>query len=364
VNISPPVDYSYVSLENYGMQTIDGAKPDAVQTLYVGTCNKGVWKTTDGGDTWVKANTGTFYNKDGSVFTGVDNVLDAGRNWTMAVDPTDSNVVYTTAGYGYSQSLWKSTDGGTNWTEQLGDEGAQTSAVVYTAAIDPYNHLHLVLTMVSWQGYGGDAGLQETQDGGDTWTPHPPTGNPGDSPSGWGHGQYVFFVGQNDDGSPDTDGKVWLVTTQGDGLWRTTDGSQTWTQVSQFEMTHGQASMYRSPVTNAIYVGGIGDVYRSLDNGQTWSHTGAQDGSDGYGGIVGDGAHLWGMLSNTGVSSGGPYQWQILPENDTTSSTGSSAWKFYNDQSFQDGPMSMVYDSTNHVLYASQWSTGLWRLKL
>jgi hypothetical protein len=368
-NVSPPVDYAYEDQKNYGFQTVDGAKADALTTLYVGTCNKGVWKTTDGANTWTKVNTGTFYNNDGTVYaeppySGVLNPLDAGRNWTMAVDPTNSDIVYTTAGYGVSQSLWKSTNGGVDWTEMLGEVGRMTSAVVYTIAINPLDPLHLLLTMVSWQGYDSDAGIQESRDGGTTWTPRPPTGKPGDTPSGWGHGQYVFFVGQGDDGKPDVDGNYWLVTTQNDGVWRTTDGSQSWTRVGEFEMTHGQESMYRAPSTNALYLGGVGDVYRSLDNGQTWSPTGAQSGQDGYGGLIGDGARIWAMLSNTGVSTGGPYRWQLLPENDTTSSPGASSWSFYNEQEFQTGPMSMVYDSTNHVLYASMWSTGFWRLRL
>jgi hypothetical protein len=122
--------------------------------------------------------------------------------------------------------------------------------------------------------------------------------------------------------------------------------------------------MYRSKTSNALFLGGVGDVFRSTDNGKTWSPTGAQADADGYGGIVGDGAHVWAMLANTGVSSGGPYRWQILPEDDVTSSPGASKWSFYNDQTFEDGPMTMVYDSADQVLYASMWSTGLWRLRL
>ncbi len=369
-NVTPPsVNLTYTSISNYGMQSMDGAKADALQTLYVGTCNQGVWKSTDGAGTWAKIDTGTFYNNDGSVYAAppyksTANPLEAGRNWTMAVDPTNSKVVYTTAGYGVSQSLWGSTNGGVDWTEMLGKEGMMTSNVVYTVTINPLDHLHLLLSMFSWTGYSSDAGIQESHDGGKTWTPHPPNGQAGGSPTGWGHGQYIFFLGQKDDGTPDTAGQYWIVTTQTDGVWRTTDGSNSWTQVSKFSMTHGQESLYRTKSTNALFLGGVGDVYRSTDNGSTWSATGAQTGADGYGGLVGDGAHVWAMLSNTGVSTAGPYKWQILPENDLTSAPGASNWSFYSDQSFPDGPMSMVYDTTNHVLYASMWCTGVWRLRL
>ena len=37
---------------------MDGAKPDAPLTLYVGTCGYGIWKATDGGSTWRHVSTG------------------------------------------------------------------------------------------------------------------------------------------------------------------------------------------------------------------------------------------------------------------------------------------------------------------
>ena len=369
-NVTPPgVDIAYVAIQNYGLQSLAGAVPDAPQTLYLGTCDQGVYRTTDGANTWTKIDTGSFVNNDGTPYTAQGpggNPVDSGRNWTMAVDPTDSNVVYTCPGYGFSQSLWKSTNGGVDWREMIGSAAATSSNSVYSIAIDPLDHLHLVLTLFSWMNSdaNGDAGLLESHDGGESWTVHPPTGSPGGTPSAWGHGQYVFFVGQNDDGSPDIQGNTWIVTTQLDGVWRTDDGSQTWTQVATFDMTHGQESMYRSRSTGALFLGGIGDVYRSTDNGRHWSATGAQSDADGYGGIVGDGARIWAMLSNTGVSTQGPYRWQVLPEDDVTSSTASPHWSFYDDQTFQDGPMSMVFDPVHAVVYASMWSTGMWRLTL
>ncbi len=53
--------------------------PSHPGTVYLGTSSLGIWKSTDCGSTWVHINTG----QNGAV-------LDAGRNWTMVVVPTNS----------------------------------------------------------------------------------------------------------------------------------------------------------------------------------------------------------------------------------------------------------------------------------
>ena len=81
---------------NYGFQTLV-MDPSDHRTLYVGTCYQGIWKTTDGGQTWAKADTGA---------NGAQ--IDSGRNWTLAIDPFHPRTLYTTAGYG-ANGLWRST---------------------------------------------------------------------------------------------------------------------------------------------------------------------------------------------------------------------------------------------------------------
>src|SRR3990172_4839657 len=137
--ISPPVDYAYVALSNYGIQGLDGAKADAPKPLYVGTCLYGVWKSTDGGDTWTQTD---------DPFTG--------RNWSLVVDPTDSDVVYTLDGFGTS-GLWKTTHGGASWVH------ISTKSLAHIE-IDPLDHLHLLMTE-----HSGNYDLWESLDGGSTW---------------------------------------------------------------------------------------------------------------------------------------------------------------------------------------------------
>jgi hypothetical protein len=343
-----------VSLSNYGLLSLAGAVADAPGTLYVGSSGYGVWKTTNGGSSWSQISTGTNSTS-----------VNAGRNWCMAVDPSDSQTVYTCSGYS-AGGIWKSSNGGQDWTDILAQVESDPTVGTndfYNVAIDPNNPQHILVTSHSnWQPFNGGtaAGVLESTNAGNTWTLHPPT-------ESWGAGHYIFFLGQTDDGSVDIAGQYWILTTQDSGIWRTDNGGTSWTQVATWTMTHGMESMYRSQSTGALYLGSIGEIYRSTDNGVTWQATGAQSSSDGYGGIVGDGQHIWAMLANTGVSTGGPYQWQILPESDLTSAppfgSSSSHWSYLNQQTFQDGPMSMVYDPVNQSLYASQWSTGLWKFQ-
>lgn len=68
--------------------------PSSPSTIYVAS-PRGVFKTTDGGVSWTWS-------------TGVA----AFTIWSLAVDPTDAGVVYAAAG---TSGMWKSADGGESW---------------------------------------------------------------------------------------------------------------------------------------------------------------------------------------------------------------------------------------------------------
>jgi photosystem II stability/assembly factor-like uncharacterized protein len=279
----------------------------------------------------------------------------------VRVDPTNSSIVY--AGIPkQSSGLFKTVNGGASWTQLL---PANYEHDVYGLAIDPFNHLHLLLTFhscqVNWPlvsgGVDGAAcGLLESLDGGSTWITRTAAG-------GWsGASQFAFFVGEKNDGTPDASGSVWIVSNQnGQGIWRTENSGSTWSHVGNFDQTHGMQSLYRS-ANNALYMGSVGKIFRSLDNGRTWSDTGAQSSGDGYGGIWGDGTHVWAMLANTGTAVFGPYRWQSLLETDSTSSPSNSHWSFFGATTYSDGPGWVIYDPINKVVYSSQWGAGVFKL--
>ena len=330
--ITPPISLTATDFgnQNYGTQTI-ALSPADPSIVYLGTCYQGIWRTGDHGVSWTKVNVGE---------NGAN--LDTGRNWTLAVDPNDPNVVYTVAGYGYGQGLWKSTNGGRDWRQMLSDAvRGRTTGDIYSVAIDPDDHQHLLLGSHSPWGDGqGASGVLESRDGGISWIVHPP------QPS-WGSGHYVLFIASD----------RWLVATQSNGMWLTADAGDTWAKVSDANMQHGATQLYRA-VDGTLYVGAATTLLRSTDEGQSWSPVGPRS-QDGYHAIIGDGRRLYALAANTGGNTVDPD-----PSFSISAETDGQSWQPYNGgrQTFTDGPMSMAYDARNKVLYSSSWGAGVWRL--
>jgi hypothetical protein len=91
----------------------------------------------------------------------------SGRVTALAVDPTNSSVVYLGAAEG---GVWKTTNGGMSWTP-LTD--TQASLAVGSIAIDPSNH-NTIYVGTGEENFNGDAyfgaGILKSTDGGSTWT--------------------------------------------------------------------------------------------------------------------------------------------------------------------------------------------------
>jgi MYXO-CTERM domain-containing protein len=69
--------------------------------------------------------------------------------------------------------------------------------------------------------------------------------------------------------------------------------------------------------------------------------------------VHGDGTTLY-----TGKSFGANQPFSVSPETDGVT------WKPFNTQMFPDGPYEMAYDAQNGILYSSNWSSGVWALKV
>lgn len=102
-----------------------------------------VSKTYDLGDTWIR------YDLTDTV----------GKTEALAVDPSNSDIVYAGGYEGSNAALYKTTDGGSNWTNMSAGLGGWT---VRTIAIDPDNTSILYAGTVD--------GIYKSTDAGTTWT--------------------------------------------------------------------------------------------------------------------------------------------------------------------------------------------------
>lgn len=331
VNITPPgVSLSFNSPpNNYGTQVIL-TDPQHAGTVYVGTCYQGIWKTVDGGKSWRKINTG----QNGAQLDG--------RVWGLALDHFNPQLMWAANGAGGAQGIWKSTDGGVDWTiSDINTVNGQTiSNDVYSYTTDPYTPNHVLVTFhTGWNANTSSAGFLESLDAGRTWIVHqPPPGSDAAS-------AYIFFLDNS---------RTWLLTDD-DGYYRTSDGGATWKKVSNAQHQHGGNQLYRAR-NGTLYAGAVGAIMRSSDDGLTWTPV-AQTGHDGYNAVIGDGTYIYAQEANTGGNTAGSPQPYLYTREDD-----GLTWRPYNGQTFSDGPMSMAVDPATHTVYSSNWDAGVWKL--
>ena len=130
-----------------GEMTSIAVHPDDPQTVYVGTRDAGVFKSTDGGVSWTPA-------RNGLIFVPIR---------TLVADPSNGQVVY--AGTDFN-GVWKTSDGGASWAQAGGD--LSPTGVIMALVIDPSD------TATIYVGVGAGAYLHlgnifKSPDGGATW---------------------------------------------------------------------------------------------------------------------------------------------------------------------------------------------------
>jgi len=309
--------------------------PGNPSTLYANTNGTGnaklFWKTTDGGANW--ENIGDF----GGTTQGVG----FGR---IRIDPKNSDHLYTGIEMGETTSadgFWVSTDGGNNWTRPAGwttlcqgiTSGNFTD--VYDLAVDPSDFNHVLASSRSWV-----AVVAESKDGGATWKSI-------EIPGANGNDYNIDFLSAPARGVGN--GNTWLVSCPS-GIWRTSDAGTNWSKINtSFQIMYHTGIYYSN--TGALYMGGYPLPLKSNDNGITWQQiTTGLSPFGSYFVIVGDGTTLYTAHTNvwTFPNSGSV---QISPESDGLT------WTDYKPsgtaQQITNGPLSMAYDSLNHIMYSA-----------
>ncbi|MDX1450325.1 MAG: hypothetical protein R3246_14845, partial [Acidimicrobiia bacterium] len=294
--------------------------PDDTDRLYMGVDRDGVYRSTDGGTSWVRLQNGIDTGAvadapkialgsagvSGTQFIAVkmgDRVYtspDGGTTFTrqtdttdgiwffgwcnvIAVDRTDESILF--AG---GSNLYRSTDGGASWTK-VGGYGTNVHPDMQAVAFDPTDHDHLYVA--------NDGGIWASTDNGVTWS----------FASQGLVGTHIYVMGvsdtatlryggaiQDDDGFHFTGSIDWDALGAGEGgyveydpadhrvmyhdtwfseLRKTTDGGATWNNLGFSTDTN-----YAEPITisrqdsdRVLVIKGGGTVSRTVDGGATWA---------------------------------------------------------------------------------------------
>lgn len=190
------------------------------------TGNDGViLRTTNGGINW---NTVSIQNAAGSI-TKVE-FVNSGTGWIF--------------GYGYlpQGSIWKTTDGGATWIEQI--HGSNTEGVKWASAVDPNTCYYITGTITN-------TAIFKTTNGGSNWNQlsYPSPGNL------W----WIKMVSAN----------TGYVCGDAGRLYRTTDGSA-WNQVST-PTSNNYTTTDWTDINNGVLGAGSGFTARTTNGGQSWS---------------------------------------------------------------------------------------------
>jgi photosystem II stability/assembly factor-like uncharacterized protein len=299
--------------------------PNQPNVFYIGVNNGGVWKTTDFGRTWkpifddqptgsigdiaiAPSNPNTIYVGSGegiqrpdlSVGDGIYKSTDAGKTWQniglkdgqqiggIAIDPTNDNIVFVAVlGHPYGpnteRGVFRTTDGGKNWTRVLYKD-ENTGAIQVT--IDPNNPKIIYADL--WAGRqgpwengawnGAESGLYKSTDGGDTWKKLV-TGLP---TVAQGLGRIGFCI------APSNSNRLYATVDAGEkgGIYRSDDAGETWKNMSSDNRYWGRGSDFaeiKVDPFNAdiVYTANV-VAWKSTDGAKTWKDFRGAPGGDDY----------------------------------------------------------------------------------
>jgi Sortilin, neurotensin receptor 3, len=245
--------------QTIGRIVIDPKHPETVYVaapghLFGAGPDRGVFKTTDGGRSWNKVK----YVDENTGFTDI------------ALDPSNPNVLYAASyqrrrssccfnGGGPGSALWKTEDGGKNWT-RLSGSGLPGGTYGRIAVDVSQSNPNVVYAQIETDGgaEGAAAGAGFGGRGGYDWCNN---GGPGRG-----------FGGRGGAAGSDTTREPPKVDADRSGVYRSDNRGRSWTVVSNCNSRPLYFSQLRvDPSSNErIYVGGV-RMSKSTDGGKTFA---------------------------------------------------------------------------------------------
>ncbi len=281
-------------------------------TFYFGATGGGVWKTTDGGSNWKNISDKYFGSSIGAVAVapGDEDILyvgegensirgnvseglggmwrsdDGGRSWRniglkdgrhiirVIVHPKDPNTLWAgVLGHAFgpndTRGVYKSTDGGKTWRRTLFVNNQTGVSDLVMEAGNPSvmyaGTWRMIRTPYSMESGGEGSGLWKSTDGGETWTNI--SAKKGLPKGVWG----IVGVAV----APSNPDKVYaIIENAAGGMFASNDGGETWTLTSNDNNIRQRAWYYTKVFVdpkneNVVYAPNVGFM-RSRDGGRTF----------------------------------------------------------------------------------------------
>ncbi|MCB0494837.1 MAG: hypothetical protein KDC79_01760 [Cyclobacteriaceae bacterium] len=240
--------------------------PTNARIIYAGTAGGGVWKSADGGSSFT-----SIFDKH------------AQSIGTVAVDPNQPDQVlwvgtgetWTRNSTSVGDGLYKSTDGGVNWTKVGFDKSERISSI----QINPKNSDEVYVGVLGplW-GDSDERGVYKTTDGGQTWE--------------------RLLAGSNDTGCSELildknnpnilyaafwqyRRTAWGFNSGGEksAMYKSTDGGKTWKKIHNGLPSGkmGRFALAMAPSDSKILYAGVESekdkgLYKSTDGGESWEY--------------------------------------------------------------------------------------------
>ena len=244
--------------------------------IIAGVAKRGLWQTVDGGNSWTvmgqgtgsdsivnrpsrilydPAHAGVFWESGIYNSSGVYRTEDHGRTFRhlgsvkhndfVSVDFSDpQRRTLLAGGHEQARTVWKSTDGGQNWTNIGTTMPEGTKFTTHPIFIDASTYL------VNASGWGkGTGGVYRTTNSGASWT-------------------QVSALEANGTPLAAADGSIYWLLMYDRGLIRSTNQGQSWTQVCGGGVLKGSA-LVEMPDKSLAALGGK-NLKTSSDHGSTW----------------------------------------------------------------------------------------------
>jgi uncharacterized repeat protein (TIGR01451 family) len=247
--------------------------PTNSSVVYAGSAGGGVWKTRDGGLHWTP-------------LTDTQPSLAVG---SIAIDPSNHSTIYVGTGEEnfsgdsyYGAGILKSVNGGSSWTQIKGPfvgpfsaNGYDGGARIGGLAIEPDNSSVILAAVEMPIGFNTNlTAVYRTQDAGATWTAVLP--NPTNSPPFFHYGTAVLF--------DPTNGSIAYAALYYDGVYKSLDAGKTWAPVNgtgsnSLPTTNvGRIVLVVAPSSpNTLYAGiqdtstaGLLGLFKTMDGGANW----------------------------------------------------------------------------------------------